>query len=970
LKAFRLSLPVLIVGIAVLVGVTALLFGTRPVAYVPSAPADPIEEDEAPDVVDVDEPGNPTPDRPSTAAPLIEPLSEEVEERAAREKVDEGLDEIQVEFGEDGSIIVLGGSIEDREELSRYLKILEASAGQQQALAILAREYNRKTRPVVLELSRAQLRDALAEVGVELDAEGDVIEAEDMTPGILIGTVTDPDGLPLPGTTVTIGNTDIQRGGQALPGETTHTLPIVIDTDANGSFRVEQLPPIEYQVTATHDSYGSYYAASVQVPPASTESLFITLQSEFIVSGSVRDEFGQPVAGAEVHGIFRMEGAPNYETTALTRDDGSYTLPVKENMILTTVQASRLGYRSDTRTLIAEGSRDIDFGLTSIDSATVRGVVTDASTGTPLQGFRVNQRDVNEPSGYFEEFIDRRNTLVRIERDGFEPWEQNIKFADGETVDLGTINLSPLRVVTTTVWLETETGDSIRATDAQLTATLDGNPVDEITDGENGTFILLGIPAGELIVQAAAPGFASTSSTTTIPTDRFDPIELNLTLMAGRYTASLTITDNETGEPVVGSEVYRKEILQGLTDETGNLLVTGLIESRVIFQIRHWRYAEVLTPEVNLAENGTATDIHVAMEPLSGLGGRVLRQSAAVATGTVVHLWKAHSNETWETATAEDGGYYFVGVEPGDYFVFVPEYRTHPTPVTVTDKTFTSFDIAVAAVADIVGTLRYVDGRPASNVTIHLHHGDYEYHWNSGHFYSDENGEYRISRVPLGKNVLSIHKSDLDTSAQVTRVVQVGTAGEHREDIILPDLSNTITGRVVTPTGSPIAGLYVGAGFLEGDHREIISGWVKTNADGYFVMPRMRNGRHLVRTAWASDREAVVFAEELNLSGGETRDVTLTTAPRTGYYVTGTVRNTDGSPSSVAFCFATDSLGRESGNYFGGINWSAESTYNIGPLAPGSYTIRVTAQGCVPKDVQVTVGTEDVVQDLTMERHP
>jgi protocatechuate 3,4-dioxygenase beta subunit len=969
MQSFRRSLPLIVVGAAVLIGVTALLIGTRPVTYVPAAPADPIETPDAPDVVSVDEHQR---RRPDQSDPRVEDLSEEVTERAVRERM-EGTDdteEFKVKFAKDGSVIILGGSVQEREELGRYLKILEESAGQQRALAILAREYNRKSRPVILELSRAQLRDALAEVGVELDAEGNVLDAEDLTPGVLTGSVTDPDGTPLPETTITIGNTDIQRGSRDLPGETPHTLPIVIETDANGSFTVDQLPPIEYQVTATRDSYGSYYAASVLVPPAATANLNIVLQSAFNISGTVRDEFSQPVAGARVLGLFRMEGAPNYETSTLTREDGTYLLPVKEDMILTSMQASRLGFRPQDRTLIAEGSENVDFELRAVDSASVRGTVVDARTGTALQGFTVNDRTINDPSGYFEVEIDRRNAALRIRRDGYQEWKQSIAFSDGDVVDLGTILLVPLRDITAFVWLTIEGEDPVPAADAVLTVTLDGDPVSAVTSDDNGFFTIQGLHSGTVVINASSTGFAPARETLQLTDEMLDPIQLELHLLAGRYVANLVVTDNDTGEPVVGASVARQEFDHGLTDETGVLLITGLTEPRPTFTVRHWRYAETTTPAIQLPADGSAGEVQVALTPLSGLGGRALRQNVAVATGTEVILWKAHTDESWTTTTAEDGGYYFVGIAPGEYFVLIPEYRTHPQAVTVSDKSFTPFDIQVAAVADIVGTLRYRDGRPAANVTIHLHHGDYEYHWNAGHFHSDERGEYRIARVPLGKNVLSIHKSDLDTSAQITRVIQVGTAGEHREDITLPELPNTITGRVVTPSGAPIAGLYVGAGYLEGEHREIISGWVKTDADGRFVMPRMRNGRHLVRTAWASNREAVVFSDELDLSGSETRDITLSTSPRTGYYITGTIRNADGSPSSVAFCFATDALGRESGNYFGGLDWSAESTYNIGPLAPGSYTIRITAQGCVPKDVQVTVGTEDVVKDLVMDRHP
>jgi len=88
------------------------------------------------------------------------------------------------------------------------------------------------------------------------------------TTGRIDGTVSDAEGAPLPGVTVTLVSDSLQ--GQRL-----------MVTDANGAFRFLGLPPGEYGITAVLDGYGSLQQDGVQVGLDRTVSLEFTLSGNF-----------------------------------------------------------------------------------------------------------------------------------------------------------------------------------------------------------------------------------------------------------------------------------------------------------------------------------------------------------------------------------------------------------------------------------------------------------------------------------------------------------------------------------------------------------------------------------------------------------------------------------------------------------------------------------------------------------------
>jgi hypothetical protein len=90
--------------------------------------------------------------------------------------------------------------------------------------------------------------------------------------GNLFGTVTDPKGAPLPGTTVTLT-------GQ---GE-----PLVQITNAQGQFRFLNLPPATYSIECALEGYSTYEQPRIDVAVGRNTTLEVTLQPAIVDSSAL-----------------------------------------------------------------------------------------------------------------------------------------------------------------------------------------------------------------------------------------------------------------------------------------------------------------------------------------------------------------------------------------------------------------------------------------------------------------------------------------------------------------------------------------------------------------------------------------------------------------------------------------------------------------------------------------------------------
>ncbi len=153
---------------------------------------------------------------------------------------------------------------------------------------------------VAADLATGQIGTTKASlVSLTTTAVSIVLEAT----GAVEGVVFDASGNPLPGALV--------AGGVAL-----------VETDANGAFRIEGVPAGSRTIEAGHPVSRKRGAATVVVLPGQTVTAAITLEARATITGRVLDAQGNPMARVSVR-IPRLGG---YEFV-FTNNQGVYTLP-------------------------------------------------------------------------------------------------------------------------------------------------------------------------------------------------------------------------------------------------------------------------------------------------------------------------------------------------------------------------------------------------------------------------------------------------------------------------------------------------------------------------------------------------------------------------------------------------------------------------------------------------------------------
>ena len=105
-----------------------------------------------------------------------------------------------------------------------------------------------------------------------------LMAAAQTTSGRLRGTVQDPDGVPMPGVTVTLS-------GESLGGA-----PQLAVTGESGAFRYPALPPGTYNIIAEMDGFQTQSLENVQVSLGATASANFVLYAEFAEAVTVSSE--------------------------------------------------------------------------------------------------------------------------------------------------------------------------------------------------------------------------------------------------------------------------------------------------------------------------------------------------------------------------------------------------------------------------------------------------------------------------------------------------------------------------------------------------------------------------------------------------------------------------------------------------------------------------------------------------------
>ncbi|WP_223643079.1 carboxypeptidase-like regulatory domain-containing protein [Corallococcus sp. EGB] len=361
----------------------------------------------------------------------------------------------------------------------------------------------------------------------------------------LSGQVLSADGAPVPGILV------------HLDGDTATASNQRTTTDGEGRFRFTA-PAVLHQLNA--ESGGAFATLDVTPP---LEHVELRLQPGVFVTGTVRDDAGQPIANARVE-TYREDGGPvTAEATTVTDAGGRFLLgPTRPGPHTFRVLAPHYLDVEEPARKLQQGMAPLDFTLRRAQS--VEGRVVDTS-GAPVAGIllslsgKLGDRDAidaggarrSDATGHFILDVKRAGTgELSVEDPSFQPRTLAVRVPSRDVVVVldrgasvsGTVTDSrglPLRGANVTLESEAQAAEE----DVPYK-----EPRQALTD-EQGRFHLQGIAPGTYLLGAVVRGDlmdASVSQPLTFQA-REHP-DVSLRLEAGRERSGIAV--DGAGQPL------------------------------------------------------------------------------------------------------------------------------------------------------------------------------------------------------------------------------------------------------------------------------------------------------------------------------------------------------------------------------------------------------------------------------------
>lgn len=328
------------------------------------------------------------------------------------------------------------------------------------------------------------------------------------------------------------------------------------ESDAVGRFAFEKVKPIIYVLTATREGRHAVVETAIKMPGISSEEVVLRLGGARQVEGTVRDDAGNPVAGARI----TLTGIEGYQR-AFTDAQGHYRMELVEmGTYYFNVVAPRCRDLREEKRELTQSSGPIDFTLARAIS--ISGTLVDEQ-GSPVEGARFSLKQGEEDSasdaedgirtdedGQFVLDVARAGTWkVSLRHEQFLPQElsvqapaENVRWVlHAGTVVEGSVTDEkgvPLKGARVSLWRSTlwKSGESWHM---QQTVQTDGR----------GRFFLGGLRAGSYAVEASltAEGMDRVASRTIELRDS-EHVELSLRFEPGWSLSGLVM--DEAGQPL------------------------------------------------------------------------------------------------------------------------------------------------------------------------------------------------------------------------------------------------------------------------------------------------------------------------------------------------------------------------------------------------------------------------------------
>jgi protocatechuate 3,4-dioxygenase beta subunit len=677
-------------------------------------------------------------------------------------------------------------------------------------------------------------------------------------------------------------------------------------TGADGSFAVKGLEEGEYTVAVSKDGYARKTVPSLEVK-ASGENVWppITIAAGSALAGTVRDASGAPVVGAQ---LFAIDiGSGGRPQNAASDSDGRFRMDgfVAERALLLNVSAP--GFATLQRNVTPPAS---DLTIVLKNAGTVRGRVEDADSQKPITDFSVGRSGPRGGPG------------------------------GGIQIALG------------------------RA------------PGDQNFQSDDGTFELTDVPAGKWTVHAAATGFrtAEVSGVEVAEGETKEGVVLSLkkggglsgvvTDLRGTAVANASVSwhpaDSQGG--AMGAMVARITGGSGsggttTSDADGHFRLDGLPDGRVTVAATHPDYLDAsrdvdpskeASVSLVLGNGASISGTVVGTDGRSGVPGALVQLNEEGDSGG----FGPGGSESSRTDGA--GNFLFEHLSAGRFKVIASGNASQSVAkeVIVADNQAQSGVL----IQMVTGTLLHgtVSGLPSGQLGgVRIVASGTNY---SDSTQTDDSGTYSLHDVPSG--VIRLQASTSFLSGRTTaKTIEIPTGStDLPADIAFQGLSR-LSGRVTRGDRS-LSGLFV-IGIPDPPQPSVGRSSTQTDDNGSYALEGLNDGGYQVTVTG----QGVSYRKLFTVSGDTPGDIVLPSIS-----VTGTVTESgSGIPLENVTVQAQTGTETQAFAMKQGVSDSS-GHYFIDDVDPGSYVLTARRSGYQVKTQNVSVGSDNVQSDITLDR--
>lgn len=742
------------------------------------------------------------------------------------------------------------------------------------------------------------------------------VDIECKAAGVVAGKVFDPDGNPVAGAVLF----PLRQEGEAEDFPLRWATPMRTYTQEDGSFEFTCLWPPAWSLTVMADGFALLETDPIAVGTFSNQ---LTLSRGGTVKGRVVDadtNEGIPgvdliIPNAKARDVHELRTAKDgvFEFKGIAA--GSYYIEVRDDNMAT----EDVGRNFE----IAEGQTLDDITITVNRGGVIEGRVYDAETEQGIPNVVVRARFANaiidsKPTGSDGRY---RITGLRsgdhwVFREAAKGYptrgndeNQRVSVSVGEVVQdidfalKGGLSISG-RVVD-------ERGEPVST--ARVSGSVKNEDIyDNTSSHEDGTFTLVGFPAGAVVeVSASKEGFASAGNEeVTVDENGASGVELVIgpeATMEGTIIAAsgdlpknlrIIVSWQEDGQT---TKSRRHE-----ANDDGTFKVTGL--SKGVYTVKAGAEGYDSTgPEatVPLAEGDHKTGVRVTYDPgpTFSISGRVMDANGRPIAKAHVG---AYNRGQFEASADDQGRYEITGIpQQGEYHVNAnaPGYASASSPNRISGET-RNLDFTLQKTGAIEGrVISAATGKPVTPVKVMATSGisrDWdEWMQRQAAVSAKEDGSFTLENVRPGPNTVFAWS---DGFARASITVEVAPDETTSNAVLRLSPGATISGVVIDPSGNPLRRADVRLR-QPGAERYRSMERVRTQNDGAFEFSALPEGEYLVTAEHKdfSEKEASVYA-----GAGHPAQVTLQLSA--GGVIEGRITS-GGKPLSNASVYAQSMAG-------------------------------------------------------------